>query len=319
MSRTSVGRLPALAALLFGAVATVLLTASGATGSGSAVPADDPAWNADALHTVAGFEPNAGQFDPEIDHVLRAGEATVYLSGEEVRFALPAEPAAAASPVTDRTIPEGMLSEIGVPDGTDGGAVVAMRFRGAGDDVQPIAAQVAGPPLNYFLGDDPTRWVTGRRPAGVVGYDDLIGDTDVRFVSTADGFRYDLHVEPGTDPGDLLIDFSGAAGLQVDAAGDLLVAAPDAATLTFSAPVAYQHVDGERREIAVSFAVQDADTVSFAVGDYDGQRPLVIDPTLDLGTYLGGSGDDHGRDVAVGADGALYVLGDTSSTDYPTT
>jgi hypothetical protein len=36
-------------------------------------------------------------------------------------------------------------------------------------------------------------------------------------------------------------------------------------------------------------------------------------------TYLGGSGDDMIRSIAVGSDGALYLVGNTSSEDFPVT
>jgi hypothetical protein len=45
----------------------------------------------------------------------------------------------------------------------------------------------------------------------------------------------------------------------------------------------------------------------------------VIDPTLAYSTYLGGSGDDFGFDVAVDASGYACVTGYTNSTDFPTT
>jgi hypothetical protein len=34
-------------------------------------------------------------------------------------------------------------------------------------------------------------------------------------------------------------------------------------------------------------------------------------------TYLGGSGQDHARSIAVGADGSVYVVGSTNSRDFP--
>lgn len=38
---------------------------------------------------------------------------------------------------------------------------------------------------------------------------------------------------------------------------------------------------------------------------------------LVLSSYLGGAGDDHAFDVALGADGALHVVGKTASADFP--
>ena len=41
-------------------------------------------------------------------------------------------------------------------------------------------------------------------------------------------------------------------------------------------------------------------------------------PSLTFSTYLGGAGSDEGAAIAVDAAGAIYVLGETSSTDFPT-
>ena len=54
------------------------------------------------------------------------------------------------------------------------------------------------------------------------------------------------------------------------------------------------------------------------MGAYDRTRPLIIDPVLSYSTYLGGSGVDGGDSIAVDATGAVYVLGFTTSADFPT-
>lgn len=60
------------------------------------------------------------------------------------------------------------------------------------------------------------------------------------------------------------------------------------------------------------------DHVGFRLGAYDERRPLVIDPVLSYSTYLGASGADVGRGIAVDAAGSAYVTGDASSADFPT-
>ncbi len=56
----------------------------------------------------------------------------------------------------------------------------------------------------------------------------------------------------------------------------------------------------------------------FDVPSFDPSRPLVIDPTLDFSTYLGGTGADAVRDVAVDGAGNAYATGDTQGLGFPT-
>ena len=60
-------------------------------------------------------------------------------------------------------------------------------------------------------------------------------------------------------------------------------------------------------------------TVGFVLGAYDSSRPLVIDPVLVYGTWLGGPDTDQGNAIAVDSTGAAYVTGYTSSASFPGT
>lgn len=46
---------------------------------------------------------------------------------------------------------------------------------------------------------------------------------------------------------------------------------------------------------------------------------LLSSQNLFVSYYLGGSGSDYGDDIVIGGDGGIYVVGDTSSTDFPVT
>src|SRR5207248_11207799 len=96
-------------------------------------------------------------------------------------------------------------------------------------------------------------------------------------------------------------------------------------------PAAFQHVGSSKREVASSYQLLGHNRVAFTLAEYDRSKKLVIDPTLVYSTYFGGStgatsqdtDPDAGADafgaVAVDSSGNAYVLGITTSFDYPTT
>jgi hypothetical protein len=85
-----------------------------------------------------------------------------------------------------------------------------------------------------------------------------------------------------------------------------------------AAPVSYQRIGGERVPVESRYKLTGDGGYGFAVGAYDPRYPLIIDPGLDYSTFLGGTGFDQGRSIAV-RDGRAYVTGETSSANFPTT
>ena len=58
--------------------------------------------------------------------------------------------------------------------------------------------------------------------------------------------------------------------------------------------------------------------MSFALGGYDRAKPLIIDPVLSWGGYIGGVSADTGQTIAVDSQGDAYIAGQTQSlTGFP--
>jgi hypothetical protein len=134
--------------------------------------------------------------------------------------------------------------------------------------------------------------------------------------------KYEFRLRPGARVSDIRLAYRGAQALSIGAGGGLLVHTASG-DLKDSRPVSYQLVDGKRRSVESSFLLEGgsrAERFGFHVGSgYDPRRELIIDPGIVYSTFLGGSGFDGGRDIAIDEDGDAYVLGDTLfSDDFPT-
>jgi hypothetical protein len=97
-----------------------------------------------------------------------------------------------------------------------------------------------------------------------------------------------------------------------------LVAATAEGDVRFTAPEAYQMLDGSRRSVSAAYDVH-GNTYGFRLGPHDPTAPVVIDPLLQS-TYLGGNSYDSTSGIAIDpASGDIFVAGATVSTDFPGT
>jgi hypothetical protein len=259
------------------------------------------------------FEANRGQADESVNFVAHGAGYTLALSPTAAAFRLrKADCGSRNENVADSANSE---SEIRNPKSQ----LLRMNLVGAN-----LRATVAGlnqleGRVNYFIGNDPTKWRTDVPTFGRVRYAEVYPGIDVEYYGNQQRLEYDFVVAPGKDARAIALDFEGARGIEVDAAtGDLLVkVGPE--TIRQLAPVTYQETaDGGRREVESRYALRDGGRVGFEVGDYDANAPLVIDPVLQYSTYLGGSGDDGASGIAVDSAGNAYITGSTNSANFPT-
>ena len=140
---------------------------------------------------------------------------------------------------------------------------------------------------------------------------------DLVYYGNQQQLDYDFVVAPGTDPGVIRMAFGGADSLTVDAAGDLVLRAA-ASEVRQRKPVVYQDGANGRQPVAGAYTLGDDGQVGFALASYDTSRPLVIDPVILYGTYVGGSAYDFVTGIAVDSAGNAYVTGETTSAnDFP--
>jgi len=136
---------------------------------------------------------------------------------------------------------------------TDGGAAaLRLRFAGASQGVRLVAGRRLPGKVNYLLGNDPSKWLTGIGTFGEVRYRGLYPGVDARFYGRQGQIEYDLVVAPGADPATLGLALRGARNLHLDAQGNLLVRLPHG-TLVQRRPHIYQTIDGRSRSPAATY------------------------------------------------------------------
>lgn len=169
---------------------------------------------------------------------------------------------------------------------------------------------------NYFRGNDRSQWRENVPSFAKATIREAYPGIDVVYYGNASQqLEFDFVVAPGADPASVALRFSGAQP-RIDRSGDLILRRSE--DLRLARPIAYQQIDGRRKNVAARF-VRRGPSYGFALGTYDRALPLVIDPILLYGTYLGGSGGENPRDLAADANGNVAIFGTTESPNFPVT
>jgi hypothetical protein len=202
-------------------------------------------------------------------------------------------------------------------DGASAHAAVGFQLAGSNTSSAAAGQELLPARTNYLLGNDPAGWHTNVPNYAQVVYPDVYPGVNLVYHSPGQQqLEYDFNIAPGADPRQIHLIVSGAQGLSLNANGDLVIHTA-AGELVQHAPVITQQRDGGTIPIAGHFVVQSDNQVGFEVGAYDASRPLVIDPSYAYSTYLGDL-HDVGNAIAVDGNGNAYMVGYTTSANFPT-
>ncbi|HZL25415.1 MAG TPA: Ig-like domain repeat protein [Acidobacteriaceae bacterium] len=248
------------------------------------------------------FEKNQGQADARVQFLSRGQGYALFLTPGKAVLELQKPSAAAAHANPFSAAPATQSATLGMK--LLGGNLKAAV---SGEDLLPGT-------VNYFAGSDQSKWKTALPTYQRVSYKAVYPGVDLVYYGNQRELEYDFVVAPGADAAEIALQFTGASPV-VDKSGDLVLSV-QGEDARFHKPVVYQ-LDGDRK-ISVEGSYQIADNkVGFALGAYDHSKPLVIDPVLSYLTYLGGTANDTITGMTVDSAGSVYVIGNTSSTDFP--
>jgi hypothetical protein len=195
--------------------------------------------------------------------------------------------------------------------------VSRLVFVNANRSPEVIPVDVAEHKVNYFKGNDKSKWRTDIQTSSSVLYKELYRNIDVKIYGVEQQIEYDFVVKPGGEVSDIIFEYKDIESTRIDKEGNLVIATKFG-KLMQTKPVCYQVIEGTRIEVEAEFGKIEINTYGFEVKEYNGNYELIIDPlVLAYSTYLGDSDSDYGYGIAVDSEGAAYITGFTYSTDFP--
>lgn len=242
------------------------------------------------------FEPNLGQASPDAAFVAHAGYS-LSLQSDRLVLILPNE----RSAETGRQNPD---------------RLVTLQFINSSRTARAEGVDRLPGVSNYYVGADATNWRTGIPQYRAVTFKSVYPGVDLLYHGDDGQLEYDLVLAPRADPSAIRLKITGADSVALDRSGNLELRTGQT-TVKLQEPSIYQmRADGARQYVSGEFAIE-ANTVSFRIGQYEKDRPLVIDPVLNYSTLIGANNGTTVAAVAADGSGDMYITGTTNATNYP--
>ena len=269
------------------------------------------------------FIPNQGQFEKEVRFKATLPSGSFFITEESLVYSFLEREKTDLKSSTVNELEKKKARKAKV-------FVFKERFldgRGKTLKLKPEGRKEAITKVSFFKGNEPSKWKSGLPTYNEASLEKIYDGIEVRLKARGKNVEKVFHIQPGANPEEIRIEVEGAKGVKISPEGELVIDS-GFGEIRLTKPIAYQEIEGKRKEVEVAYRKEERGIYGFNVGEYRKDYPLIIDPSiLSASTFLGGSSEEGYRpdydfdsfSVILDASGNVYVAGYTFSTDFPTT
>ncbi|HEX9955892.1 MAG TPA: PKD domain containing protein, partial [Fibrella sp.] len=174
-----------------------------------------------------------------------------------------------------------------------------------------------GTSFSYFTGNDQSHWVGGVRGFPEVIYQDVYPGINLRIYAYYNTLKYEFVVQPGADPANIRLAYSGADQLSLN--DNRLSIRTSVNEFRENAPYSFVTRAEKATEVVTRWAL-DGQIARFEFPKgYDNTQTLTVDPELVFTTFSGSGADNFGHTATYDAQGNTYVAGSVWGAGFPAT
>ena len=239
----------------------------------------------DAAQAV--FESNQGQEDSTVKFLMRNSEYTLFLTAQE---AVLAASAASSNAQMRLSLAGSRASDV--------------------EGVDPLPAKA-----NYFLGNDPSRWLHNIPTFTRVRYRGVYPGVDLEYRTTGGQLAAEFQIAPNTDVAGLHLRLQGGGKLVISATGELVLN-PGPSEVRILPPQVFEPSDAGRRTIDGHYVLEGDGQVAIHIGSRNIGHPLMIDLGFECPSCSLASSSDYRPAVGLDTNGRLYVAEQITLAQY---
>lgn len=194
----------------------------------------------------------------------------------------------------------------------------SMEFVGAGKSAAALGMGQCPEYHNYYYGNEPGNWKSRVPLFTQASQQEVYPGVRVEWKAQGENLKYEIKLQAGADPGQVLIRYEGLTAIQVKPGR--LELETSLGLIQETGLVAWQSVGSRKIPLACRFRKAGKNTVGFSFpSGFDKRYPITIDPVLVFSTFSGSRADNWGFTATYGENGTAYAAGIALGPGLPST